>query len=124
MPPNAGDNQDVMSVSDQSQKLVDKIHSMNNTISIFKKIDKLKRKRKKAIETSKPNKAAKYSLEVAKKEGTVQSFCLALSRHAEELKRLSSQDGTSSNKETESANIFNGADDNCDESSVKLEGDE
>lgn len=62
-------NQVAVTELDQRQKLVDKIHSTNHTISVFKKeVDDLKKKCKKAIKISNPKKAQKYSKEIADKE--------------------------------------------------------
>ncbi len=84
-------NQVNVAESDQGQKLVDQIHSTNHTISIFKnEVDNLKKKREKAIEISKPRKAQKYSKEIADKENIIETLYMALSRHAEELKTISS----------------------------------
>ncbi len=70
---------------------MDKIHSTNHTISVFKKVvDSLKKKCKKVIEISKPRKAQKYSKEIANKEDITGTLCMTLSRHVEALKNISS----------------------------------
>ncbi len=119
---NGQDKTDEMFDSDQRQKLVEKIHSTNNTINVFKKeVEELKKKRKKALKMSKPKKAIKYSSEAAEKEGIIESLGLALSRHAEELKTISSSGVGYAQNQSLSAYNSNRTDDNCDESSVELE---
>ncbi len=89
-------NQDAefASESDKRQKLIDKIQSTNNTINVFKKeVEELKKKCKKANDTSKPKKAKNYGDEITVKEDINGKHRLALSQYAEELKTLSSADG-------------------------------
>ncbi len=108
-----------MSESDQRQQLVDKIHWTNNTISVFKReVEELKRKRKKAIESSKQKKQ-KNSCEVAKYEAIIKSLGLSLSRHAKELERISLVCVNSPTKLT-----YTGANEDYDKSSVEIEEDE
>ncbi len=98
------------SESDKRQKLIDKIHSTNNTINVFKKeVEELKKKCKKANDTSKPKKAKSYGDEITAKEDIIGTLCLALSWHGEELKALLVGDGNAVN--------YN----DSDESSVELE---
>ncbi len=109
-----------MAASDQRQKLVNKIYSTNNTISVIKKeVDNLKKKHKKAIDISKPRKSQKYSKEIANKEDIIGPICLALARQAEELKTLASRGCNTVNDNNTSGTKKSHYD--SDESSVQLE---
>ncbi len=61
---------------------------------------------------------------MAKKKGIIKFLGLVLSRHTEELKRMYSPGVCSPQKQSSYAYNLNRTNDNCDKSSVKLEGGE